>query len=117
MLGLGETREEVLHAMEEIAAQGTHILTLGQYMQPTPEHLPIERYVHPDEFAEFKRSASRWDSSTWKPGRWFARRITPSSRKKPRAADSLHLSGTGMASGVHAEQHTGTAVNLHFALR
>ena len=50
MLGLGETKEE----MQDIAAQGTHILTLGQYMQPTPEHLPIERYVHPDEFAEFK---------------------------------------------------------------
>ena len=55
MLGLGEMREEVLQTMEEIAAQGTHILTLGQYLQPTPEHLPIERYVHPDEFAEFKR--------------------------------------------------------------
>jgi lipoic acid synthetase len=55
MLGLGETREEVLQAMEEIAAQGTHILTLGQYLQPTAEHLPIERYVHPDEFAEFKQ--------------------------------------------------------------
>jgi len=54
MLGLGETREEVLQAMEEIVAQGTRILTLGQYMQPTIEHLPIERYVHPDEFAEFK---------------------------------------------------------------
>jgi len=55
MLGLGETRQEVLQAMQEIAAQGTHILTLGQYLQPTPEHLPLERYVHPDEFAEFKR--------------------------------------------------------------
>jgi len=55
MLGLGETREEILQAMGEIAAQGTHILTLGQYMQPTPEHLPIERYVHPDEFAEFRQ--------------------------------------------------------------
>jgi lipoyl synthase len=54
MLGLGETREEVLSAMQDIAAQGTHILTLGQYLQPTPEHLPIVRYVHPDEFAEFK---------------------------------------------------------------
>jgi lipoic acid synthetase len=54
MLGLGESREEVLAAMQDIAAQGTHILTLGQYMQPTPEHLPIVRYVHPDEFAEFK---------------------------------------------------------------
>jgi lipoic acid synthetase len=55
MLGLGETRDEILKAMEEIAAQGTHILTLGQYLQPTPAHLPLERYVHPDEFAEFKR--------------------------------------------------------------
>ncbi|MFZ0521490.1 MAG: lipoyl synthase [Candidatus Acidiferrales bacterium] len=55
MLGLGESREEVLAAMQDIAAQGTHILTLGQYLQPTPEHLPIVRYVHPDEFAEFKR--------------------------------------------------------------
>jgi lipoyl synthase len=55
MLGLGETRDEVLQAMGDVARQGTHILTLGQYMQPTTEHLPIERYVHPDEFAEFKR--------------------------------------------------------------
>jgi len=54
MLGLGETREEVLSAMQEIAAQGTHILTLGQYLQPTDEHLPVERFVHPDEFAEYK---------------------------------------------------------------
>jgi lipoic acid synthetase len=55
MLGLGETRDEILQAMEDITAQGTHILTLGQYLQPTPEHLPVERFVHPDEFAEFKR--------------------------------------------------------------
>ena len=55
MLGLGETRDEVLRSMEEIVAQGTQILTLGQYLQPTKDHLPIERYVHPDEFAEFKR--------------------------------------------------------------
>ena len=55
MLGLGETRDEVLQAMQEIAAQGTHILTLGQYLQPTAEHLPIERYVHPDEFVDYKR--------------------------------------------------------------
>jgi lipoyl synthase len=55
MLGLGETRDEVLRAMEEIAAQGTHLLTLGQYLQPTHQHLPVERYVHPDEFAEFKQ--------------------------------------------------------------
>jgi len=54
MLGLGEEREEVLAAMQDLAARGTDILTLGQYMQPTHEHLPIVRYVHPDEFAEYK---------------------------------------------------------------
>ena len=55
MLGLGETRDEVIAAMEDLVAQNTDILTLGQYLQPTREHLPIERYVHPDEFAEYKR--------------------------------------------------------------
>lgn len=55
MLGLGEERDEVLSAMEEIARQRVDILTLGQYLQPTREHLPVVRFVHPDEFAEYKR--------------------------------------------------------------
>jgi len=54
MLGLGEEKHEVLAALRDLAAQGTDILTLGQYLQPTREHLPIVRYVHPDEFAEYK---------------------------------------------------------------
>ena len=54
MLGLGEEKDEVLATIKDLAAQGTDILTLGQYLQPTKEHLPIVRYVHPDEFAEFK---------------------------------------------------------------
>jgi len=55
MLGLGETREEVLATMVDLAAQGTDILTLGQYLQPTRDHLPVVRFVHPDEFARLKR--------------------------------------------------------------
>jgi lipoyl synthase len=55
MLGLGEERHEVLAAMQDLAAQGTDILTLGQYLQPTRDHLPVARFVHPDEFAEYKR--------------------------------------------------------------
>jgi lipoyl synthase len=55
MLGLGEEQEEVLATMRELAAQGTDILTLGQYLQPTREHLPVVRFVHPREFAEYKR--------------------------------------------------------------
>ncbi len=54
MLGLGEEKHEVLSTMQELAAQGTNILTLGQYLQPTREHLPVVRYVHPDEFREYK---------------------------------------------------------------
>ena len=55
MLGLGETREEVLGAMQDLAAQGASILTLGQYLRPTREHLPVVRFVPPGEFAEYKR--------------------------------------------------------------
>jgi len=55
MLGLGETRDEVLSAMRDLAAQGTDILTLGQYLQPTRDHLPVLRFVHPLEFAEYKQ--------------------------------------------------------------
>jgi len=54
MLGLGEEKNEVLATLQDLAAQATDILTLGQYLQPTRDHLPIVRYVHPDEFAEFK---------------------------------------------------------------
>jgi lipoic acid synthetase len=54
MLGVGETYEEVLQAMDDLRAVDCNILTLGQYLQPTPNHLPIERYVHPDEFKSLK---------------------------------------------------------------
>jgi lipoyl synthase len=55
MLGLGETREEVLQVMADLTARGTDIFTLGQYLQPTREHLPVLRFVPPGEFAEYKR--------------------------------------------------------------
>ncbi len=54
MLGLGEEREEVLQVMRDLRAIDVDIMTLGQYLQPTREHLPVERYVHPEEFAEWK---------------------------------------------------------------
>lgn len=57
MLGLGETKEEVLQAMDDLLANHVDILTLGQYLQPTTKHLKVVRYVHPDEFEEFKEIA------------------------------------------------------------
>ncbi len=54
MLGLGESKEEVIQSMEDLVGVGTDVLTLGQYLQPTKKHLPVQRYVHPDEFAELR---------------------------------------------------------------
>lgn len=54
MLGLGETFDEVVEAMDDLRAVDVDVLTLGQYLQPSRDHLPVQRYVHPDEFAELK---------------------------------------------------------------
>ena len=54
MLGLGETKEEVLDSMNDLRQSGVVIVTLGQYLQPTREHLPVAEYIHPDVFAELK---------------------------------------------------------------
>jgi lipoic acid synthetase len=55
ILGMGERREEVPQAMQDLVDAGCDILTIGQYLQPTPKHLPVDRWVHPDEFAELAR--------------------------------------------------------------
>jgi lipoic acid synthetase len=50
MLGLGETREEIEAVMRDLRAHGCEMLTLGQYLQPSRDHLPVDRFVHPSEF-------------------------------------------------------------------
>ena len=57
MVGLGETREELTQTMRDLRASQVDILTIGQYLRPTPNHLDIVRYYHPDEFAELKAEA------------------------------------------------------------
>ena len=59
MLGLGETLEELLEVFSDLRGVGCDMLTLGQYLQPTPEHLPVERYVPPEEFEEIGVLAKR----------------------------------------------------------
>ncbi len=54
MLGLGETPAEVIEVMKELRGVSVDILTLGQYLQPTKNHLPVDRFVHPDEFAHYR---------------------------------------------------------------
>jgi lipoic acid synthetase len=55
ILGMGERPEEIPSAIEDLRNAGIDILTIGQYLQPTTYHLPVDRWVHPDEFAEWKR--------------------------------------------------------------
>jgi lipoic acid synthetase len=57
MVGIGERAEEIHTMLAEIRGAGVEILTIGQYLQPTPRHLPVERWVHPDEFAAYREEA------------------------------------------------------------
>lgn len=57
MVGLGETNEEVLQVMDDLRSAEVDFMTIGQYLQPTPEHAPVKRYVSPEEFDYFQRVA------------------------------------------------------------
>jgi len=57
MMGLGETKNEVLQVMDDLLSANVDFLTIGQYLQPTIKHYPLHRYVHPDEFSELKETA------------------------------------------------------------
>ena len=59
MLGLGETTEELLEVFADLRQVGCDMLTLGQYLQPTGDHLPVERYVPPEEFDEIGELARK----------------------------------------------------------
>src|SRR6476661_5777902 len=54
MLGLGEKKEEIVQTLQDLANAGCDVVTIGQYLQPTKKHLPVNRFVHPDEFAEYR---------------------------------------------------------------
>ena len=57
MLGIGERDEEIEETLQDLAEEKVDILTLGQYLRPTPKHLPIDRWVTPEEFAKWKERA------------------------------------------------------------
>ena len=56
MVGLGETKEEILEVMRDLRAHDCDMLTIGQYLQPSRHHIPVDRYVHPDEFEELRQA-------------------------------------------------------------
>jgi lipoic acid synthetase len=91
MLGLGETEGEVLTAMDDLRAAGVDLLTLGQYLRPTANHLPVDRFVHPDEFAAFRAAGL---------ARGFVEVVAgPLVRSSYRAERALERNNAGLAPG------------------
>jgi lipoic acid synthetase len=86
IVGMGETREEVLGALADLRTVGVDIVTIGQYLRPTARHAPIRRYVHPDEFAGYKEYGEAIGISHVESG--------PLVRSSYHARDSLESAGT-----------------------
>jgi lipoic acid synthetase len=102
MVGLGEARAELSQAFRDLRAVDCDILTLGQYLRPTPAHLPVERYVHPDEFAEMKLEAlalgfRHVESGPLVRSSYHARDQVPEEARRHRQARAAALSANGLA--------------------
>jgi len=114
ILGMGETREEVSEALRDLFEAGTDIVTITQYLRPTPRHHPIERWVRPEEFVEMKQEAEELGflgvlagplvRSSYRAGRLWARSMQAKGREIP--AELQHLAD---ALAAEAAGHDGRA--------
>ncbi len=96
MLGLGETDDEIAAAMDDIRSVGVDILTLGQYLRPTLNHLPIERWVTPEEFERYRE---------WALARGFLECVSgPLVRSSYRAERALERNNAGLTKALSAER-------------
>jgi len=105
MVGLGETREELSQAFRDLRAIDCDVLTLGQYLRPTPTHLPVVRYVHPDEFAEMREEGlalgfKHVESGPLVRSSYHARDQVPEEAKRNRSARQAALAANGLAAGA-----------------
>ena len=102
MVGLGEERAEMSQAFRDLRDVDCDILTIGQYLRPTAGHLPVERYVHPDEFAEMKDEAlalgfKHVESGPLVRSSYHARDQVPEEAKRNRDARQSALAANGLA--------------------
>ncbi|MDN8547646.1 lipoyl synthase [Microbacterium sp. NM3R9] len=110
ILGMGETPDEVVQALQDLHDAGTDIVTITQYLRPTPRHLPVDRWVKPDEFVAFREEAERIGflgvlagplvRSSYRAGRLWAQSMTAKGRTIP--AHLAHLSESGAAGFAQA---------------
>jgi lipoic acid synthetase len=102
MVGLGESRAELSRTFRDLRDVDCDILTLGQYLRPTAGHLPVERYVHPDEFAEMKEESmalgfKHVESGPLVRSSYHARDQVPEAAKRNRDARAAALAANGLA--------------------
>jgi lipoic acid synthetase len=101
MVGLGETRPELSQTFRDLRAVDCDILTIGQYLRPSEKHLPLERYYHPDEFAEMKAEAlalgfKHVESGPLVRSSYHARDQVPEEAKRARSAGQRALAANGV---------------------
>jgi lipoic acid synthetase len=101
MVGLGESRDELSQAFIDLRAVDCDILTVGQYLRPSEQHLPVERYYHPDEFAEMKIEAlalgfRHVESGPLVRSSYHARDQVPEAARQRRSAQQAALAANGM---------------------
>jgi lipoate synthase len=77
MLGLGETENEVMETLIDLKRTGCRYLTLGQYLSPSPDHVPVAHYLPPEEFDRWAETARHWDFQALPPVRWYEVLIAP----------------------------------------
>jgi lipoic acid synthetase len=87
IVGLGETNDEVVETLRDLRAHGVDVVTIGQYLQPSPKHAPIDRWVHPDEFRWFREQGEELGFGTVFSG--------PLVRSSYRADEQRHAAETG----------------------
>ncbi len=112
ILGMGEEPDEVIRALEDLRAAGTDIVTITQYLRPSPRHLPVARWVRPDEFVELKAEAERIGflgvlagplvRSSYRAGRLWARSMRAKGRDIPESL--AHLAADIAAEGLEFAQ-------------
>ena len=109
IVGLGETNDEVVETMRDLRANGVDVVTIGQYLQPSAKHAPIDRWVHPDEFRWFREQGEELGLrlGLLRPARPLElprRRAAARSRDRPRRRRVLSFSGFPYRSGRRDER-------------
>jgi lipoic acid synthetase len=102
MVGIGEHDEEVLEAMRDLRGAGVDVVTIGQYLRPTPKHAPVDRFVEPAKFDEFAREGRAMGFAYVASG--------PLVRSSYKAAEVFLASALGHGRGRESEGHAGPAV-------